>query len=178
MRKLRLCMTVIYILAICLPAYNPASAAQPANGGASEEWTLMPAGARPSYMGIHGGTMPVSLLVSPDGAALITFVGRTGNDFMEVLRRGALNMPTFAGSILSSQAWAGKHHLFAGNATASMPVVAVSGEALAGLESHLQPFGLSSEPSRLEGQPAKPASFPHARSLRSFSFHNFFGGGK
>ena len=29
-----------------------------------EGWTAMPAGARSTYLGIHGGTVPVSLLVS------------------------------------------------------------------------------------------------------------------
>ena len=48
----------------------------------------MPAGARPTYMGIHGGTMPVSLLVYGDGSSLVTFVGRTGNDFLEMLLTG------------------------------------------------------------------------------------------
>ena len=32
-----------------------------------EGWTAMPAGARSTYLGIHGGTVPVSLLVSRDG---------------------------------------------------------------------------------------------------------------
>ena len=51
-------------------------------------WTAMPAGARSTYLGIHGGTVPVSLLVSRDGMSLVSFVGQTGNDFLELLRRG------------------------------------------------------------------------------------------
>ena len=53
-----------------------------------EGWTAMPAGARSTYLGIHGGTVPVSLLVSRDGMSLVSFVGQTGNDFLELLRRG------------------------------------------------------------------------------------------
>ena len=52
-----------------------------------EGWTAMPAGARSTYLGIHGGTVPVSLLVSRDGMSLVSFVGQTGNDFLELLRR-------------------------------------------------------------------------------------------
>ena len=52
-----------------------------------EGWTAMPAGARSTYLGIHGGTVPVSLLVSRDGMSLVSFVGQTGNDFLVLLRR-------------------------------------------------------------------------------------------
>ena len=72
---------------------------QPAECAESgESWVTMPAGARPTYMGIHGGTMPVSLLVSSDGTSLLTFVGRTGNDFLEVLHHGDIRFPSLLGS--------------------------------------------------------------------------------
>lgn len=138
-----------------------------------EDWTFMPAGAKPSYMGIHGGTMPVSLLVSDDGESLLTFVGRTGNDFLEALRNVHLPLPSFGNSTgfgmphLNSSA-----SLFAGNATATLPVFSVSGDAIAHL--NLEPFGLSHEPLSIEGSVAKPDSFPHARVLRPFFLRDYF----
>lgn len=140
----------------------------------NENWTVMPAGAKSSYMGIHGGTMPVSLLVAADGSSLFTFVGRTGNDFMEVLKKNHLPLPSFGNATWSYQPRSRDAKLFAGNATASLPVIAVSGEMLMRKYSRLQPFGLSAEPLSIEGQLMKPQSFPHAKSLRTFFFPDYF----
>lgn len=134
-----------------------------------EAWAYMPAGARPSYMGIHGGTMPVSLLVSRDGSSLFTFVGRTGNDFIEALRGAQMPLPSIGNSTSFSLARSRpKTGLFAGNATASMPVIALPGETVAqiGLAQHLLPFGLSAEPISIEGQTLKPDVSPLARPYR------------
>lgn len=49
-------------------------------------WEAMPAGARPAYIGIHGGTVPVSLLTSRGGVTMVALVGETGSDFLRVLR--------------------------------------------------------------------------------------------
>jgi hypothetical protein len=46
----------------------------------------MPAGARATYIGIHGGTVPVSLLTSRDGTHMVALVGQTGNDFLRTLK--------------------------------------------------------------------------------------------
>lgn len=51
----------------------------------------MPAGARVTYIGIHGGTVPVSLLTDKDGTSMVTFVGQTGNDFLRILLRTSPN---------------------------------------------------------------------------------------
>lgn len=51
----------------------------------------MPAGARVTYIGIHGGTVPVSLLTDKDGTSMVTFVGQTGNDFLRILLRTSNN---------------------------------------------------------------------------------------
>lgn len=130
-----------------------------------EEWFIMPAGARPAYFGIHGGTMPVSLLVADDGSNLFTFVGRTGNDFMEVLKKVHTPLPTLGNATWALPGGAKETGLVAGNATASLPVMPFS---RANLEGGLapQPFGLSTEPLSIEGRVMKPAIFPHARSLR------------
>ena len=91
MKRLIICMLCLLLA----PAFPGMCAAAVDSGvKAADGWVIMPAGARPTYMGIHGGTMPVSLLVSGDGSSLLTFVGRTGNDFLDVLRRTDVRMPS------------------------------------------------------------------------------------
>ncbi|MDR0827540.1 MAG: hypothetical protein LBN33_06660 [Desulfovibrio sp.] len=51
-------------------------------------WVRMEEGARPAYVGIHGGTAPLSLLRSSEGA-IFALTGNTGNDFSRILRRDA-----------------------------------------------------------------------------------------
>lgn len=43
---------------------------------------------RPAYIGIHGGTAPISLLRAPNGL-LVAFTGQTGNDFVLTLQNNA-----------------------------------------------------------------------------------------
>ena len=101
-----------------------------------EGWTAMPAGARSTYLGIHGGTVPVSLLVSRDGMSLVSFVGQTGNDFLELLRRADVRLPSLLTSILGSSH--GGSMLLAGRAQRSMPVLYVLGDRLAAMPQGLQ----------------------------------------
>lgn len=61
----------------------PAFAAPGADG-----WVRLEPGARPAYVGIQGGTAPISLLRADDGS-LYAFTGNTGNDFMQVLGKDA-----------------------------------------------------------------------------------------
>lgn len=133
-------------------------------------WIVMPAGGRPAYMGIHGGTMPVSLLVAGDGASLFTFVGRTGNDFLEALRATDLPLPSLLNATVArSRAVAGGASLFAGNATSSLPVIPLTGESFAALAEEpgkLQPFGLSDEPLSIEGRAARPQALSPVKSYR------------
>jgi hypothetical protein len=86
---------------IALPASGQAAAAArrslakqampvPANG-----WVKVESGSRQAYVGIHGGTAPLSLMRSTDGL-LIAFTGQTGNDFMQVLKGGNASRSTFA----------------------------------------------------------------------------------
>lgn len=140
-----------------------------------EEWVYMPAFAKPSYMGIHGGTMPISLLVSGDGDALVTFVGRTGNDFLEALRNG--HLPSIGNStVYGMNARARTGNLVAGNSSVSMPVLPLSKDILSLLQTghELEPFGLTDEKISIEGTVAKPQNFPHSRSLRLFSLPDYF----
>lgn len=148
------------------PDISPDSTLSPTDNG----WVTMPAGARPAYLGIHGGTMPVSLLATDDGSALLTFVGRTGNDFLQALRDAA--MPVFANSTRRSQVALERlsSGLFAGNATASLPVIALSGDVLANQAwfDSLYPFGLSPQPLSIEGTVNLPDSPSAVRRYRQF----------
>ena len=126
-------------------------------------------------MGIHGGTMPVSLLVSGDGSSLLTFVGRTGNDFLDVLRRTDVRMPSLLNATAARDAadgglLSGGTVLMAGSAASSMPVIYLTGEgfARAAPSPITVPFGLSDKPLSIEGQVAKPAHLSPAKRYRLF----------
>ncbi|WP_243838442.1 hypothetical protein [Nitratidesulfovibrio liaohensis] len=54
----------------------------------NDGWIDMPGGSRPAYIGIHGGTVPVSLLATRGGSTMVAMVGETGSDFLYVLRGG------------------------------------------------------------------------------------------
>lgn len=139
-----------------------------------ESWVTMPAGARPTYMGIHGGTMPVSLLVSSDGTSLLTFVGRTGNDFLEVLHHGDIRFPSLLGfssrnatSMRTSES--AKEDADVGK---NQPVIYV-GASDANLQDSpkpLLPFGFSPKPAVIEGALAIPSK----RSPLHKTFRLFF----
>lgn len=128
-------------------------------------WVVMPAGARPAFLGIHGGTMPVSLLVYDGGSSLVTFVGRTGNDFLEVLRRKDAFPSLFNATTQRSSGRAGSPSanataiLLAGTGTSILPVFNLSGEGFARMSQQarqLQPFGLSDKPLSIEGKVTRP----------------------
>jgi hypothetical protein len=167
--------------------HDPALADAPAAAVDDQGWTIMPAGARPAYMGIHGGTMPVSLLVVADGSSLLGFVGRTGNDFLDVLRgtkstfffnppfnenadrESAMNSGEAAkhqgdiAGILGRATPGGVSGVFVtGNGLTSLPVIQIN-NGLAALPFTLEPllpFGFSDKPLPIEGDvspPAKPA---------------------
>lgn len=153
---------------------SPISRPDDITSSQSKKWVEMPAGAKPSYVGIHGGTMPVSLLVSSDGSSLLGFAGKTGNDFLEVLRHAYLPFPSFANAtrekfhtFFSSTE---KGRLFAGNATASMPVINITQAPGINPEwiSHFQPFGLSDQPLSIEGNVSKPEVLPAQKKYRIF----------
>lgn len=161
------------ILFYCSPT-EAAGKAEITENKEDSQWVEMPAGAKPSYMGIHGGTMPVSLLVSDDGSSLLSFVGRTGNDFLEVLRKAYLPFPSFANATrakinsLINTSEGGK--IYAGNATASMPVLPLSASPVISPDwiSHFQPFGLSDEPLSIEGNVSRPEIVPLPKKYRIF----------
>lgn len=138
----------------------------------------MPEGGKSAFMGINGGTMPISLLVSGDGHSLLTFVGRTGNDFMAAVRQANAPLPSF-GNATNPQASglpAQLPPLVAGNATASMPVVALPPNYLAQQAwlAQLEPFGLSEEPLAIEGTVSRPDMLSPTRKYRVFFLSDYF----
>lgn len=48
-------------------------------------WVNLEPGARPAYVGIQGGTAPITLLRTPTGSVL-GYTGNTGNDFIQLLQ--------------------------------------------------------------------------------------------
>lgn len=129
-------------------------------------WVTMPAGARCAYFGIHGGTVPVSLLATKEGTGLVVFVGRTGNDFLDLLQRAETRVPSLLNAtqareshILPRGSFKNTRHLMAGSASASLPVFSISADGISGLTADangLQPFGLSAAPLSIEGTVAAP----------------------
>lgn len=177
-----LCMICI----LCLHLFFSggfACAAAPSDGAIGDGWTGMPAGARPAYMGIHGGTMPMSLLVYGGGVSLVSFVGRTGNDFLEVLRRtdtpvpSALNATARTAQIFDGAPPQGSDTvLMAGSGVASLPVIQLGSglERLPLSSGQLQPFGFSDKPLSIEGQVTKPATQSPAKQYRLIFKQQYF----
>ncbi|OUO55337.1 hypothetical protein B5F76_01670 [Desulfovibrio sp. An276] len=130
-------------------------------------WISMPAGARSAYLGIHGGTVPVSLLATSTGNSLISFVGQTGNDFLALLRKAELRLPSFfnnstqtrVSDLLSNAEHLGALQLSAGSSQSSLPVISLSYDSvfsLAAKPEMVQPFGFSENPLRIEGHVSLP----------------------
>lgn len=123
---------------------------------AANDWQLMPEGARPTYIGIHGGTVPVSLLVSQDGSSLVSFVGRTGNDFLEILHRNDVRMPSLLNNATGrvSSGHPAATVLLAGHDDRRIMVIYIVGDGATRTAvpmSELEPFGLSRKPLSVEG---------------------------
>jgi|GEM_PF-2812649 hypothetical protein len=53
----------------------------------TEHWVSLSASSRPAYVGIHGGTAPISLFRNENGE-LVAMTGQTGNDFSHLLSGG------------------------------------------------------------------------------------------
>ena len=170
----------LYLFCLLLAALAPMAALATESQGQADQqqgWVVMPAGARPAYFGIHGGTMPVSLLVYGDGSSLVTFVGRTGNDFIDMLRRAEISMPSLLNAT-SQRSSAGKSVspsanatavLMAGSSSSSLPVFNVSGEGLSRMDvppGQLQPFGLSDKALSIEGEVTAPQRLSTVKQYR------------
>jgi hypothetical protein len=166
---------LFFLLIVVIPSAHAASKNPSPDRKDAADWTIMPVGARPAYMGIHGGTMPVSLLVSGDGSSLVTFVGRTGNDFLEELRKtpmpSALNATVQRSMPVDGiPQESGDATLTAGGGTGSLPVICLSGRGgrMSSLAEHLQPFGFSDKPLSIEGNVSKPAGLSPTKQFPQF----------
>jgi hypothetical protein len=138
----------------------------------------MPAGTRATYIGIHGGTVPVSLLTSRDGTHLVALVGQTGNDFLRTLNVAAgtrgtqpplhdeetaelaqLPLPTPAAPPPSFRLATNATLLMAGTAVGAMPVIYATGHSFASLNQLYTDsllFGISENSLLLEGAVKAP----------------------
>jgi hypothetical protein len=124
------------------------------NADADDGWVHMEQGSRPAYVGIHGGTAPLSLLRSPEGD-IFTLTGNTGNDFSRILRNDIARNAT---------------KLSADAAAATFSPLQ---------DENLRPFGLSNPPGFgdgagtslvLESYPAEPDPLPAVKPLRLRSY--------
>jgi hypothetical protein len=124
------------------------------NADADGGWVSMEKGSRPAYVGIHGGTAPLSLLRSPEGD-IFALTGNTGNDFSRILRNDIARNAT---------------KLSADAAAATFSPLQ---------DENLRPFGLSNPPGfgdgagaplALESYPAEPDPLPAIKPLRLRSY--------
>ncbi len=158
-------------------------------------WGEMPAGARSVYIGIHGGTVPVSLLTAGDGSPMIAQVGLTGTDFLHFMRRGTASpddMALIPVADPNSRANSGSESeqtdppvprltqnkatlLLAGRCQRDVPVIYATGrnfERLSLVPANWAPFGLTETPLSLEGevriinQPKKLPRYRRGKRLR------------
>ena len=70
-------------------ALAPAQAAAEENNNGGNAWVSLPESDRSAFVGIHGGTAPVSVMGSEISPAEETVTGRTGDDFVLLLEGGA-----------------------------------------------------------------------------------------
>ena len=83
--RLRRFLTTGALLSAFLAFLPTAQASKPASttelDSPDNGWVVMPAGAKQAYIGIHGGTVPVSLLATREGTSLVSFVGARATTF-------------------------------------------------------------------------------------------------
>ena len=171
--------------ALCAVSWRPACA-EPDKTALAPQWRYMPAGARAAYIGIHGGTVPVSLLTSQDGTHMVALVGQTGNDFLRALKADpgtadtplqSRSLPALDGaedadfvhlnpqtsavpSLPSLRLAANATLLMAGTAVGAMPVIYATGHSFASLSQLYNTdsllFGISEHSPLLEGSVKAP----------------------
>lgn len=134
---------------------------------APKGWVSMPSGARTAFFGIHGGTVPVSLLVTSTGTSLVSFVGETGNDFLALLRKAEMRFPSFFFSKDNDQALSGQkadiRTILCRNTEFCLPVISLSDDSVFQMTATpglLQPFGFSDSTKNIEGDVSMPSSDP------------------
>lgn len=167
---LKLVKYYTFIAGVCFTAvsFSSMALAAPPAKEKEVEWGYMPAGARSTYIGIHGGTIPVSLLTAGDGSPMIAQVGLTGSDFLNFLRSSGkpfvsqepeINNNLFDKNQNFPIPTADVTILKTGNETEDVPVLYATGnsfEQLSLVPENWAPFGLTEQPLAIEGQIAKP----------------------
>ena len=178
--SLRPALLVCLLLVMMLPVRTKASefVGPVTPKGNDSAWVSVPAGAHPTYIGIHGGTVPVSLLTARDGTSMVTFVGRTGNDFLRILRHMDITPPAELPKSAAHENAARASAIIPGNnatilkadtPVGNIPVFYVTGRGFARMDlpsDQWLPFGLSETPLSLEGQVAKPMHISKAKKYR------------
>lgn len=140
MQKTQVCLWFFCIYLLCIAnCFAGNNLPQSDSTNKDNGWVIIPAGTKATYMGIHGGTMPVSLFISNNGDSLISFVGNTGNDFLEVLRKSDINIPSLLNGTIHNN-----NNL------------------------RLQPFGLSDKALSIEGSATKPEISTSVKYFRLF----------
>ena len=169
-------------LALCAVSWQPACA-ETGTSPSAPQWVHMPAGSRAAYIGIHGGTVPVSLLTSRDGTHMVALVGQTGNDFLRTLKVGpgtTGTLPPAPGSLDGEEdaylarpplqpsaaparpafrLTANATLLMADTAVGAVPVIYATGHSFAGLNQLYTDsllFGISENSPLLEGSVKAP----------------------
>lgn len=114
MRKYVLCLLPLIFL-VCSPCFAAQTVPLPpregaamgggkniavAGHGSGNGWVHAEEGIRPAYVGIQGGTAPVSLMKGANGE-IFAFTGKTGNDFAVVVKGRNVNGSSSAGASAS-----------------------------------------------------------------------------
>jgi hypothetical protein len=116
-----------------------------------EGWVSLEPGSRPAYVGIQGGTAPVTLFRSPEGK-LFTYTGNTGSDFMHILRGNGSLAPAAPSTDTGERLAAGPAPADIGQAGETSAAARTDGP-----EPTLQPFGLTTpEGVIVAAQPEEP----------------------
>lgn len=183
MKHNRVVATLLGALLSAFPVHGTAADRDKKEGANPVQWVEMPAGARQAYIGIHGGTVPVSLLTAGDGSPMIARVGLTGSDFLHFLRSGGrpdnevvlfditekaetVPPPPAAPLLPSKNATV----LLAGTAAGDVPVIYATGrtfENMSLIPANWAPFGLTQKPLSAEG--AVKVTLPQPRKQRRAS---------
>jgi len=75
----------VALLWCCFVMGLPAAAEENGSSSDDENWITMPEGNRATFVGIHGGTVPITIVSSEDGT-MLALPGNSGKDFLNILR--------------------------------------------------------------------------------------------
>ena len=93
LKLLVLSATILFSSAAAFAASAEPSVAPKEKAKAEEQRVSLAPSSRPAYVGIHGGTAPISLFRNENGK-LVAITGQTGNDFSHILNGGNSSLRT------------------------------------------------------------------------------------